>query len=428
VFYIDTFFNSAWIIEINIDSRTQTVVYYDKYNVIGFNPDYKIHNARVVHGRLVWTDNLNPIYQMDIERAKKSFYYKIGYGGYPNTEQWDISTVYSVDQIVSNGNYFYKSLTDINIANEPKLDDGTNWKSLCLIEDAYYSMNIENFYFEPTPPKRPPVLEYQSDDSRRINNLRQTLFQCAYRYVYIDWRKSTFSPASITPIPEAEEETATGLANEQISLNNKLNITVNTGGEEVRAIEVIGRSSQDPSSWFLIETINKFEEQERGNETSRTTLPYFVDIEITIPIPIVSNAVTAIPDGEIAVGFTFPVATVVITSLSASVTSMLFASTEGGIGDAKTSVLTCLPITDDIMIVKFYSAMGSVWISIWDDMNIPLGSWSVIKNLDTIKIAPTHPNSDELEDGPNKTGYLLLLSTTGHIARIVVTQTGWWYS
>ena len=34
VFYIDTYFGSAWIIEINIDTRVQTVVYYDKYNDI----------------------------------------------------------------------------------------------------------------------------------------------------------------------------------------------------------------------------------------------------------------------------------------------------------------------------------------------------------------------------------------------------------
>ena len=108
VFYIDTLIGAAWIIEINIDTREQVVVYYDKYNAIGFNRDNKIYNARVVHGRIVWTDNLNPIYQMDIARAKKSFYYKIGYGQYPVTEEWRTDKVggYGIDQIVSNGNNF----------------------------------------------------------------------------------------------------------------------------------------------------------------------------------------------------------------------------------------------------------------------------------------------------------------------------------
>ena len=282
VFYIDTFYQASWIIEINIDTRVQTVVYYDKDNNIGFDPLYKIYNARVVHGRLIWTDNKNPIYQMDIERAKKSFYYKIGYGQYPVTEEWSSIVNYSIDQIVSNGNNFYKSLIHNNLNYEPKSDDGTNWKKLCIIEDAYYSMNVRNFYFEPIPPSYAPVVTYKSDDARKINNLRQTLFQVAYRYVYIDWRKSTFSPASVVPLPEAEEETATGLANEQISLNNKLKIVVNTGGEEVRAIEVIGRSSQDPSKWFLIDTIEKFSTQERVFEVSKNTDAPYVAIGLSV--------------------------------------------------------------------------------------------------------------------------------------------------
>ena len=296
VFYIDTLIGAAWIIEINIDTRVQVVVYYDKYNVIGFNPLHKIYNARVVHGRIIWTDNLNPVYQMDIERAKNSFRLKIGYGQYPITEEWSAVKVggYGMDQVVSNGNNFYKSRIFNNYGHEPKTDSfvlnvGTYWIRLCLIEDAYYSMDVKNFYFEPIPPKHPPVVVYKSDDNRKINNLRQTLFQIAYRYVYMDWRKSTFSPASIVPVPQAEEETATGLANELISLNNMLNIRVNSGGEEVRAIEIIGRSSQDPSKWFLIETVNKFEEQERGGEISVTSEPGYVSLVMTVMMPTVVN-------------------------------------------------------------------------------------------------------------------------------------------
>ena len=270
VFYIDTVFHSAWIIEINIDSRQQAVVYYDKYNAIGFDANHKIRNAKVVHGRLIWTDNLNPIYQMDIQRAKNSFNYKIGYGQFPNTSEWSSIGSYSLGQIVSNGNNFYRSKIYNNINHEPRLDsytvnEGTYWSRLCLIEDAYYSMNVTNFYFEAMPPKHPPVVVYKSDASRNINNLKQTLFQFAYRYIYMDYRVSTFSPASILALPQAEEETATGLANEVTSLNNVLIITVNTGGEEVRSIEIIGRSSADPSKWFLIETVDKFSEEERKN-------------------------------------------------------------------------------------------------------------------------------------------------------------------
>lgn len=288
VFYIDTYLGAAWIIEINVDSRVQTVVYYDQYNAIGFNQNNKIYNARVVYGKLIWTDNLNPIYQMDIGRAKNSFYYGIGYGNNATMTEWSKIVPYATGNIVSNGNSFYKALS-YNTNEEPKLNESTIWEKLCLIEDAYYSMNVENFFFEPVPPKHPPVVTYESDDTRKINNLRQTLFQVACGYVYMDWRKSTFSPASIVSVPQAEEETATGLANEQISLNNKLRISVNLGGEEVRAVEVIGRSSVDPSKWFLIETINKFEEQERGGQISRLTKPGYCALSITVMPPTVVN-------------------------------------------------------------------------------------------------------------------------------------------
>ena len=353
VFYIDTFYGAAWIIEINLDSRIQTVVYYDKYNAIGFDPQYKIYNAKVVYGRLVWTDGLNPVYQMDIKRAKKSFAYKIGYGQYPETVEWNESDVYAIDQIVSNGNKFYKNLSYNNVGIEPRLGDSTAWEELCLIEDAYYSQKIENFYFEAMPPKHPPVVTYETDNDRKINNLRRTLFQVAYRYVYIDWRKSTFSPASIVPIPQAEEEVATGLANEQISLNNKLKITVNFGGEEVRAVEIIGRSSDDPTKWYLLESINKFEEEEKGGEVSVFAYAPRMDLTITVEQPIVTSknyAVVGLPPELI---LSVKDTSIWMTYVSASVNDMEWDSDEFGLalqiptiismGDASQVFLTSKP-------------------------------------------------------------------------------------
>lgn len=337
VFYIDTYFGSAWIIEINIDTRVQTVVYYDKYNVIGFDPMYKIYNPRVVHGRLIWTDNKNPIYQMDIARAKESFYHKIGYGQYPQTVEWSRIGSYGIDQIVSNGNGYYKSLVHVNYGHEPKSDSGINWLNLgCLIEDAYYSMDIKNFYFEPVPPKHPPIVVYESDDTRKINNLRQTLFQCAYRYVYMDWRKSTFSPASIVPVPQAEEESATGLANEIISLNNKLRITVNMGGEEVRAVDIIGRSSQDTSKWFLIDTLNKFSEQETGNIISKRMEPVYIPLSFSIMPPTVENISAPAP----------PVATAYTSLLSTAFTANWTPSVSIGVTGYRIDIATDNTFTD----------------------------------------------------------------------------------
>jgi len=415
VFYIDTLIGAAWIIEINIDTRVQVVVYYDKYNVIGFNPLHKIYNARVVHGRIIWTDNLNPVYQMDIERAKNSFRLKIGYGQYPITEEWSAVKVggYGMDQVVSNGNNFYKSRIFNNYGHEPKTDSfvlnvGTYWIRLCLIEDAYYSMDVKNFYFEPIPPKHPPVVVYKSDDNRKINNLRQTLFQIAYRYVYMDWRKSTFSPASIVPVPQAEEETATGLANELISLNNMLNIRVNSGGEEVRAIEIIGRSSQDPSKWFLIETINKFEEQERGGEISQNTTLAYITLSISIPLPVFSCVNAPFPSGgQIAFGLALlaPIAYMSYVRLSES--SLEWESDEHYPLGAKT-VITTVVLSNATITSK------PDWLTIFHGIT-PLFLGSNISDGWTLDIVPTVANT-----GLELNGTFTITDTHGDTASMTV--------
>jgi len=413
VFYVDTYFGSAWIIEINIDTRVQTVVYYDKYNVIGFNPLYKVRNPRVVHGRLIWTDNLNPIYQMDVARAKKSFLLGIGYGQYPQTVEWNVAGSYGIDQIVSNGNGYYKSLIDANSGNEPRLDNGTNWLDLkCLIEDAYYSMDVKNFYFEAAPPKHPPVVTYESDDTRKINNLRQTLFQVAYRYVYMDWRKSTFSPASIVPVPQAEEETATGLANEMVSLNNKLNIEFDTGGEEVRAIEIIGRSSQDTSKWFLIETINKFEEQERGNEISRTTEAGYVELALSVPLPAVANANASNP-GNVGMGLT-PLTPDVVMSYVSAQPAMSFVAAAEGFAYKQDITIDCAPVTEPLFLTSFPSS----WLTIQNSGGFNMSAGMTMVDGDVLSIFPSTENTALVA----RSGYIVLSNLRGDSSSILVSQ------
>jgi hypothetical protein len=417
VFYIDTKYNAAWIIEINIDTRVQTVVYYDKYNVIGFDPLFKIYNAKVVHGRLIWTNNKNPIYQMDIARAKKSFYYKIGYGQFPITENWSAMVNYSIDQIVSNGNNFYKSIIHDNLTHEPKTDSfvnniGTYWEKLCLIEDAYYSMNVQNFYFEPMPPKHPPVVMYESDDTRKINNLRQTLFQVAYRYIYMDWRKSTFSPASIVPVPQAEEETATGLVNEQISLNNKLKITINTGGEEVRAIDIIGRSSQDTSKWFLIETIEKFSSQERAFELSLTANLESGSLGLSVKDPVAINESIVNVSDKTTMSISVLWHRVILSYVSLTVETMTWAATLYGSNEGISTTITISPGMATVIVMPD-------WVTV---ILVSRGHYlmvgSEINSGEELLIYPT-----ALNEGNAKTGYVIFMSD-GYMdaARIAITH------
>jgi hypothetical protein len=384
--YLDTYYNRDWIFEIDIDTRVTAVVYYSENNALGLNRLNKIHNARVVHGRLIFTDKLNPIYQIDIERAKKSFFYGIGYGPYPTTYAWDSTVLFQAGQIVSKGKHFYKCIVP-NINNDPR-SETTYWEQLCIIDEAYYSMNVKNFYFAPIPPDKPPVVTYKTDDARKINNLRQTLFQFAYNYVYLDFRQSTYSPACVVALPQAEEEIATGLATELISQNNALEIVVNTGGEEVRKIRIIGRSSQDPSTWFLVEEIDKFGFEEVAQtilaEGSKLTMTSYATIALTVQLPIiVSSGVTAPGYKTIALSVKAPSITNVYVDMSEDSLDWDFDESFAEIGIAAAKPVTISVGPGDARLMSF-----PAWMQIIDSVGVVLSALDWIADGDTIRLYP----------------------------------------
>jgi hypothetical protein len=350
-FYLDTFYNQAWIFEIDIDTRKQGVVFFGDENQLGFDGKYKIHNAKVVQGTLIWTDNKNPEYQMNILRAKNSFLHGIGYGQYPVVTEWSDTATYQVGMIVWRSRYFYKCLV-INSTLDP-LAYTTYWEKLCLVEDAYYSTNKKNYYFAPIPPKFGPVPEYFSDSERKPNNLRQTIWQFAYRYVYMDYRKSTFSPACVPDMPDAEEEISTGLANELVELNNGIKLKINTGGEEVRKIEIIGRSTQDPSTWYLIDVIDLFDELEGTAYKTQdvNTEPLLAQLTITIPQPTVINGI--ITDAEnVHLIITVPVPVIENHYLTATNVDMIWDAVDDGAGVQIPTVITVHGGTDAYLVSK----------------------------------------------------------------------------
>lgn len=50
------------------------------------------------------------------------------------------------------------------------------------------------------PPLTPPSIKFLSNDKRRVNRIRQSLFQFAYQYVYDDGEYSALSPASVLAV------------------------------------------------------------------------------------------------------------------------------------------------------------------------------------------------------------------------------------
>ncbi|MCK4825156.1 hypothetical protein KA005_55925, partial [bacterium] len=152
-------------------------------------------------------------------------------------------------------------------------DNPADWDDLCAIEDAYASMYPTLFLFEAVPPLIAAISAYQSDTNIRVNNLRGSVYQFSYRHVYMDFRKSTYAPPSEITSPDGEE-TPGGIFNYDVSLNNALKITLAAPSPDVRAIEVIGRSSEDPFSWFIIESVDIV------NENGDRTVGYDLTVDV----------------------------------------------------------------------------------------------------------------------------------------------------
>jgi len=267
----------------------------------------KIYNPVIVDHNLIWTDNVNDVRMINVNRAEISYTNGITISrpfdstfcaspGYENGElvsynglnykakqqtlgevllpdnpsgsfdpystdsviTWDSvyanSPGYDIGTLVYFRDSVYRVVQD-TVGTSIEVTDAAYYTYLCKIIDCYFSLrNPNNFTLAALPPLISPTVEYATDESIVINQLRGKIFQFSYRYVYLDWRRSTYAPPSTVPPPNKEETTA-GVANTNPSLNNRLDITINTGTDDVRFIEVIARDSSDLATWYKIAKI-----------------------------------------------------------------------------------------------------------------------------------------------------------------------------
>ncbi len=120
---------------------------------------------------------------------------------------------------------------------------GSNW-----LED-YLTVN------RPTAPA-PPICTYANDNTVDINNFRSTLYQFRYRFWYKDNNKSTWSSYSRLFAPVNPDDLATNVDPHK---NNRIDITLNTGGADCIKIEIAFRQSIETtfSDCFLIIALDK---------------------------------------------------------------------------------------------------------------------------------------------------------------------------
>ncbi len=104
------------------------------------------------------------------------------------------------------------------------------------------------------PPPFVPTVLYVSDGNIKTNNLKGKLFEFAYRFIYENFEKSTFSPLSASPVPLYDYD-----ANLNPLSNNAINVAVNTGSANVKKIEVIMRYNiaNVYSDYYLVSVADK---------------------------------------------------------------------------------------------------------------------------------------------------------------------------
>lgn len=105
------------------------------------------------------------------------------------------------------------------------------------------------------PAIKPPQVVYENDTTVSVNNLRNSLFQFCYRYVYINLDKPVWSTGSIVPLPNGNQDASL------VSNNARVAVYVETGDGDVKEIEIAVRHATDKivNDWERVIKLNKAE-------------------------------------------------------------------------------------------------------------------------------------------------------------------------
>jgi hypothetical protein len=143
--------------------------------------------------------------------------------------------------------YWCDGLNNARKTNLNKLEDKSDSGYGTIIKQEFIDAYKRTSAYAPT-------VEYFSDTTVPFNKVYGTLIKASQRYRYDDYEKSVCSDFSAVALPD--KEPSNGI-NSIPTNNNGINITVNTGDRLVKLIDIIVQFSSDPSTWFVVATIDK---------------------------------------------------------------------------------------------------------------------------------------------------------------------------
>jgi hypothetical protein len=197
------------------------------------------------------SSGLDGIYKMStLDSAAATRIYQAGTASYPNILNFNTANkIHSVNIL-----YGETEAEDILLFVD-SLGRPTKMKMSRFITNEYSASEINRTYIDVhvNPPLSPIKCTYEHDNAVTANNVRDSLFQFRYRFVYDDNERSTWSQASITPLPFDY------LRQQGTKNNSRIALFMSSGGSNVKKIEIAAKETKGDSTsdYFLVDSVDK---------------------------------------------------------------------------------------------------------------------------------------------------------------------------
>jgi hypothetical protein len=135
--------------------------------------------------------------------------------------------------------------------------NSSNTQPKCInVKQIYSVWRKADILVIKAPPITPPQVVYEYDSTTFQNNLRNSLFQFCYRYVYDTQDKSVWSTRSIVPLPQ---QNSINYTSNEVKENSRISVNFSTGGQNVKGVELAFRQSTEgiTTDWKLIKLFDK---------------------------------------------------------------------------------------------------------------------------------------------------------------------------
>ena len=212
--------------------------------IIGFKEDKKRNRAYY----FLWNSN----------RYHSILYYDNNRGNVAKLLQ-NLTDSGGVDILEFNPSYKILSINIIYRDTEGDIlffNDGNTQPKCINVSQVYSVWRKADILVIKTPPIMPPQAVYEYDNTTTQNNLRNSLFQFSYRYVYDTQDKSVWSSKSIVPLPQQDSINYTS---NEYKENSRISVSFSTGSQNVKGIELAFRQTTNgiTSDWKLIKLFDK---------------------------------------------------------------------------------------------------------------------------------------------------------------------------